>query len=319
MKRRDFLKASAFAALASRLKASAQESQGSASVPDRAGDGTNPGTSDVPLGITPTAAEMSQADQWFVKQIGRSSRVAPFSFLFEGKTSAALLSSWPGTIRDKDLDSKRTQRTVTWTDRATGLEVRCVAVRYSDFPVIEWTVYFKNISQKNTPILENIEGLDICLERPQGAEFVLHQCKGDSNIPESYQPFSGKLLRNTKEQFRPVGGRPTNSAFPYYNLQTAAGGVIIAVGWPGQWATSFKRDTGSGLQVSAGQELTHLYLEPNEEIRTPLIALLFWHGTDVMRAQNLWRRWMLAHNLPRPGGKLPSPIFSFCDGAFFPG
>ena len=25
----------------------------------------------------------------------------------------------------------------------------------------------------------------------------------------------------------------------------------------------------------------------------------------LFHAQNLWRRWMLAHNVPRPGGKLP--------------
>lgn len=37
----------------------------------------------------------------------------------------------------------------------------------------------------------------------------------------------------------------------------------------------------------AGQQLVHLYLKPGEEIRTPLIALLFWQGTDVVRAQNL--------------------------------
>ena len=87
------------------------------------------------------------------------------------------------------------------------------------------------------------------------------------------------------------------------------GGLILAVGWPGQWAASFARDAASGLQVTAGQELTHLYLKPGEEIRTPLMALLFWKGTDPVRAQNLWRRWMLAHNVPRPGGKPLRPIY----------
>jgi hypothetical protein len=27
--------------------------------------------------------------------------------------------------------------------------------------------------------------------------------------------------------------------------------------------------------------------------------MLFWQGGDTVRAQNLWRRWMIAHNLPR--------------------
>ena len=201
----------------------------------------------------------------------------------------------------------------------TGLDVRCVAVTYSDFPVVEWTVYFRNSSKENTPVIENIEGLRTTFERSKDAEFVLHQNRGDSNIAESYQPSSGTLLPNTTEVVHPVGGRPTDTGFPYFNLQVPDGGTIIAVGWPGQWAATFKRDSDRSLDTSAGQELTHLYLKPGEEIRAPLIALLFWQGADAVRAQNIWRRWMLTHNLPRPGGKQVAPIGSFCDGAFFPG
>ena len=60
----------------------------------------------------------------------------------------------------KTLDDARTQHTYTWNDPKTGLEVRCAAVEYSDFPVVEWTVYFKNAGKENTPILENIQGMD---------------------------------------------------------------------------------------------------------------------------------------------------------------
>ena len=28
-----------------------------------------------------------------------------------------------------------------------------------------------------------------------------------------------------------------------------------------------------------------------------------------MRSQNVWRRWMMDHSMPRPGGKLPPPQF----------
>jgi alpha-galactosidase len=97
------------------------------------------------------------------------------------------------------------------------------------------------------------------------------------------------------------------AGWPYFNLQTPGGGVIVAVGWPGQWAASFTRDAGTGLTVRAGQQLTRMYLKPGEEIRTPLIALLFWQGADVVEAQNLWRRWYRAHNLPRIDGQPQAP------------
>jgi alpha-galactosidase len=199
--------------------------------------------------------------------------------------------------------------------------VRCVAVEYADYPAVEWTVYFKNTGTNNTPILENIQGLDTRFERGEGGEFVLHGNKGDWCVAESFEPFEQRLEPGSERRFAPVGGRPTNGpgGWPYYNVQRPGGGFILAIGWPGQWASSFSRDGQNGLRIVAGQEQTRMVLKPGEEIRSPLIALLFWSGDDVNRAQNTWRRWMLAHNLPRPHGKPVNPIFSGCaSGIFMP-
>jgi alpha-galactosidase len=57
-------------------------------------------------------------------------------------------------------------------------------------------------------------------------------------------------------------------------------------------------------------------LLPGEEIRTPLIELQFWTG-DWIRAQNIWRRWMISHNLPRPGGRLPAPDLFGCSSHLY--
>jgi alpha-galactosidase len=78
------------------------------------------------------------------------------------------------------------------------------------------------------------------------------------------------------------------------------------LGWPGQWAADFSRDDARGVRVQAGQELTHFKLLPGEKVRSPMTALLFWKGNWI-RGQNVWRKWMLAHNLPRPGGQTLTP------------
>ncbi len=83
------------------------------------------------------------------------------------------------------------------------------------------------------------------------------------------------------------------------------------MGWPGQWAARFERDGDKTLRIRAGQELTHFKLHPGEEARSPLVALQFYHG-DWIRGQNLWRRWMVAHNIPRPGGKLVPTHYGAC-------
>ena len=140
-------------------------------------------------------------------------------------------------------------------------------------------------------------------------EFVLHGIKGDFCTADSFEPYQRTLAANTVAKFAPpASGKSSDGpeGWPYFNLQYPSGGLILAVGWPGQWACSFTRDHATGLRIQAGQELTHLILKPGEEIRTPLIALLFWQGTDVVEAQNLWRRWYVAHNMPRVDGK-PQP------------
>jgi alpha-galactosidase len=265
---------------------------------------------------SPEPAEFRARDRWVESLVG----VHPLlSFVYDGQPSNGPLAKWPKKIATKKLDDRRTQRTAIWTDPKTGLEVRCVSVEYADFPVVEWTGYFRNAGKVKTPILEKIHALDLPLRRPSGAEFVLRGIRGDDCSPQSYQPYEHTLGPNTSRTFAPAGGRPTDSAFPYFNLAVPDGGMILAVGWPGQWSATFARDAGNGLRITAGQELTHLCLQPGEEIRTPLVALMYWKGSDVARSQNQWRRWMLACNMPRPGGKPLRPMYCFCSGGFFEG
>lgn len=237
------------------------------------------------------------------------SSTLPFAFTHDGVCSDRVLAEWPSQVETTQLGRGRIRRTSSWKAPETGLEVRCVTVDYAEFPVVEWTLYLKNTGPSKTPILENIQALDMSLKRPAGGEFVLHAFRGDTCAPDLYQPLTERLEPNASRRFAPADGRGTNGAFPYYRLEMPGGGLLLAVGWPGQWASSFVRDADRGLRLTAGQELTRLYLNPGEEVRAPLVAILFWSGEDSVRAQNLWRRWMWAHNVPRTGdGELPPPI-----------
>ncbi len=247
-------------------------------------------------------------DQWLGTHLLGATVVPPFSFDYGGRPSASLLSAWPQQRESQLLDTGRVRHTLTWDDPQTGLQVRCEAVEYQDHPVVEWTVWIENGGPADTPVLEQIQGLDVPFEREAAAaEFVLHGIKGDSCTADSFEPWSRVLGPGSAAAFAPPDGSGKScdgpAGWPYYNLQLPAGGVILAIGWPGQWASSFTRDTGTGLRVRAGQQLTRLCLQPGERIRTPLIALLFWSGTDVVTAQNLWRRWYVRHSMPRVQGQ----------------
>jgi alpha-galactosidase len=240
----------------------------------------------------------------------------PFSFVYDGKPSATLLSGWKAVRATRELDAARVEHKVTYRDEGTGLEVRCVGIEYRDYPTLEWTVYFKNTGQADTPLLEELRALDLRVERSGRGEFVLHHEVGSPCTPGDFEPLETELKPESAKHISAAGGRPSNSDMPYFNLEWADQGMIVVVGWPGQWAADFRRDGGNGLRIQAGQEKTHLRLHPGEEVRTPLMVVQFWRG-DWVRGQNIWRRWMVAHSLPRQGGQLPPVQMAACSSHQF--
>ncbi len=254
-------------------------------------DGTSVALQDLPLGETAPKLSLTEP---------------PFSFIYDGKPSAELLKSWQTRHDTKKLDSQRTENTLVYTDPASGREVRCVLIEYHDFPTVEWTLYFKNIGSADTPIVEKIQALDVKLSRSSEGEFLLHHNIGSPATGSDYGPLETTLGRGATKHLGGVGGRPTNADWSYFNLEWSGKGIIVAVGWPGQWAAEFVRDNAMGLHLRAGQELTRFKLLPGEEVRSPLIVMQFWKG-DWITAQNIWRRWMMAHSMPKPDGQLPHP------------
>ena len=226
----------------------------------------------------------------------------PFSFSCGGRASSEFLGQWKLERETKKLDDQREQHTLNWSDPQSGLRVRCVGLQYHDYPTVEWTVYFKNTGTADSPIIENIQAIDTIFSCGAQGECVLRHHTGDLCTADSYQPHADPLPARGKKKFANTGGRPTQSAYPFYNLGWPGEGFIVVLSWAGQWATQFDRDDSTGVRVRGGQELTHFLLHPGEEVRGPMVVVQFYRG-EWLRAQNNWRHWMLAHNLPRPYGK----------------
>jgi len=260
-------------------------------------------------GVVPAPEEFADRDAWVSRCFGSTERSGePFiSFTMDEEPATRLLPDWHREYTTGPVDETRERHTLKLADSKTGLVVRCEGIVWKDYPTVEWTVYFRNEGLTDTPLLESIQALDSVFHRGGDGEFLLHYHHGDRYAMDSFAPMTAVLKPDSTLKFAPEGGRPTNGAWPYYNLEFGTGsGVLIAVGWPGQWATRFVRDGDTGLRIQAGQEQTRLVLHPGEEIRTPLIVLQFYRG-DWLRAQNIWRRWMFSHNFPLDHGKPLGP------------
>jgi len=241
-------------------------------------------------------------NEWSKAHLFDQQAKPPFSFVYGDQPSDKLLADWPRKVETKKLDAARTQHTTRWTDPKTGLEVRCVAVDFNDYPAVEWTVYFKNDGTNSTPILKDIQGLDMAWSAMGDAQ--LRRSKGSNSGPNDFAYRVDPLACGETVAMAAGGGRSSNAWLPFFNLQTGKSGVITAIGWSGQWAAEFVRDQAGTVRLRAGQELTHLVLHPAEEIRTPRMLLLFWEG-EVQESHNLLRRFLLAHHVPKDAGGLP--------------
>jgi alpha-galactosidase len=258
--------------------------------------------------VSPQPEELRLRDEWLGRTdiAGSTLGNPPFSFVYDGKPSSELLKTWQAKCDTRRLDAQRAEHTAIYTDSVTGLQVRCVVIEYSDFPTVEWTLYFKNTSSADTPILEKIQALETTLSRGIDGEFLLHHNVGSPANGNDYGPLETPLGPKAAKRLGGKYGRPTNADWSYFNLEWSGQGWIVAVGWPGQWVADLVRDEARGLHLQAGQELTRFKLLPGEEVRSPLIVLQFWKGNWIV-AQNVWRRWMMAHSMPTPSGRLPQP------------
>jgi len=271
--------------------------------------------------VKPLPDEIAQSKSWVASVLGEAAAKEgrlPFSFVYDGRPATELLKGWTFQRSVKSLDPSRTEHTLAWTDPKTALAVRCVAVEYLDLPAVEWTLYFKNGGAADTPILENVLPLDASLDAAGDGECRLDYAEGSHERITDFRPMTKVLSANDRISLASFGGRSSDGFLPFFNLALpGSGGVITAIGWTGQWAAEFGRDATNGLRVRGGQEALNVSLHPGEEIRSPLIVLQFWSGRDWIDAQNIWRRWMIRHNLPRPGGKELAPALFACSSHQF--
>jgi len=260
----------------------------------------------------PSAPDENQrVSRWVAQEFTAATPEPPISFVYDGRPSAELLKTWRFRKRSSKVDDRRTEHVLTYTDAKTGLAVRCEAIEYSDFPAVEWVVYFKNGGAEDTPILENIQALDGSVEVEPKADVVLHYSRGGIWDTRAFEPLEETLTPGRAVELSTIrtesvgprdfaggaGGLSSDPYLPFFNLSYGNEGVIVALGWTGNWAVRFRRSAPERIEMRAGMERTHLRLHPGEEIRTPLVLRLSWSG-GVIDGQNLFRRMILAHYTP---------------------
>ncbi len=237
---------------------------------------------------------------------GTAPGALPFSFSYGGKPFRDLAPTW--TFNAKEVSAHETVS--TWRDPDTGLVVTLRATTFADFPAVEWVVTLSNQGDRPTPVISHLKGLDSQFLGAAKHGYTLHHHLGSRTQIDDFAPQHTVLEPDAALKISTEGGRPAMTRLPFFNVAWKSGGAIVAVGWPGQWEAVFSRkESGTRLGIAAGQQSLDTSLRPQETIRTPRMALLVYDG-DFIDGQNLWRRWAIAHLLPRVGGRPVGPILA---------
>jgi alpha-galactosidase len=250
--------------------------------------------------VTATRTEMDRAARWREQ--------APwFSFLVEGTPVRDLLPRWKETAPAQRAGDGFTEHTRSWIDPASGLQVRWVVKVFVDFPAVEATLFLRAAASGRAPLVESVQPMDCEMSLP-ATSCTLRYSRGARTSRQDFEPLE-RVLGTPASTIRLAtgGGRSSNDYLPFFTMDAGGEGVVAGIGWTGEWAATFTRSE-HGLRFQAGMALTRFRLEPGEEVRSPLVLLLFWNGTPE-RGQNLLRRFILRHHAPRrDGAPLSVPV-----------
>jgi alpha-galactosidase len=168
---------------------------------------------------------------------------------------------------------------------------------YPSFKAIEWQVRLRAPHDRESPLFEEVNSADFVLSFPSTSDVTLHWSKGSHDSPTDFQPREDTLVTGRAFTLESFGGRSSDGAMPYFNLAFQGGGLIVAVGWTGDWKVSFEIQGAGKVRVTAGLKRAHFKLRAGEEIRLPSVLVMSYRG-HWLDGQNQFRRLMLEHFTP---------------------
>lgn len=248
----------------------------------------------------------SVADERY-KNFAANPQEIPFTFIYDGERYTGFSTEF-FTLKDKKTVSSGNKETVTfYFDFDNTLLVKVILTHYFSHGATEWTVWFENVSDHNSKIIEKTETvLEFCGSLPM--------VKGNfGDHINLYRPYSYDLT-NGSVDFSADTGRATHIHFPYFNLEYGDGGVMLAIGWAGTWHANFSSRDDVTTYTAGSVNNMKLYLKPGEKIRTALFAMAEYTVRNEHYAANFWRSWYVEHNMPKADkeGNSITPFSTCC-------
>jgi hypothetical protein len=152
----------------------------------------------------------------------------PFSFKYSDKSSDDILNTWHKESKTEKIDADRQKTITTWLDQKTGLKLIFEATRFSDYPALEWILYFENTGNADTPIIQDIKSLDLTFGSPisSPSPYILHKTNGSPSNPTDFEVESVVVDKKHSESMGGAEGVHQIKIFPSIRLRQAQGRIL---------------------------------------------------------------------------------------------
>ena len=237
-----------------------------------------------------SSAEKQRCREWFDENV-----------LLKGKTTIPIYDFKIGkTLFSKDIENYTKEiaheqeeiyrggktYTVIFSHKTNGMLVTVEATLYEENATCEWTVFVKNVSDKNT---ENITDFYAFDGKVETGNADVYYSRG--SVCKSSDFALVKKSLSIKRVFGCSEGRSSLDFMPYFNISGEEKGYVLGIGWTGEWEALMKC-SGDASEIKVKQQSLDAYLLPYEEIRSPLVSLSFYDGENPLKGFNNFRSFV---------------------------
>ncbi len=202
------------------------------------------------------------------------------------------------------------EKTVVETEKgikytlSDGLCIECRIERFPKYNVIKWTNYWYNDTDRNSGIVSDLWDCDTTAEFDADPAknrknkhsvwttdtLKLYITDGANITDYDNMAYATRFWPNETLKAANHSGRSGMGTSPFFDLNRREKGVLMAIGWTGQWNAQFERGE-KDVRLLSRIEGVRFYMKPGEKFRTSSVTVLEYdNGQD--NAHNMWRRYI---------------------------
>lgn len=236
-----------------------------------------------------TDGEKNRSSQWIRDNFFGEKGEYPFTFKVDGEEFNP--DEWEKQLTESPefgsvYKGGQTEYIVLTNDNK-GLEVRVEVTEFKENAGGQWTVYIRNTGSENSGVITDFYAIDSSFATGKAE---LYYSMG-SNTAASDFSLIKKNLSSKERRFSGNDGKPTETYLPYFNIYGENYGMILGIGWTGQWTAGLSESEGE-TSVNIKQEHFNVYLLPDETVRSPLVSVSFYETKNPLKGFNIFRKWV---------------------------